>query len=98
MVNDLPYNIFMAPSALKYYKKFSDSLKQKVKNEAMILAKEPYKCDELHEPLKNIRSYHFSYEGKEYRIAYLINENTKSINIILVKTRENFYNRLIRII
>ena len=93
----ISYSILMAPSAHKYFKKFNDTLKCKVKEEAIKIASNPYAHEELHEPLKGIRSYHFSFEGGQYRIAYLINESTRSIEIILVKTRENFYERLSRI-
>ena len=93
----VPYSILMAPSAHRFFKKFTDKLKRKVKEEARIIANDPYAHEELHEPLKGIRSSHFTFEGTQYRIAYRINETSRSIEILLVKTRENFYERLSRI-
>ena len=93
----IPYSILMAPSAYKYFKKFDDNLTCKVKEEARIIASDPYAHEELHEPLKGIRPSHFTFEDTQYRIAYRINEISRSIEILLVKTRENFYERLSRI-
>ena len=92
-----PYDIYMAPSALKIYNKFPESLKDKIKKEASIIAIDPYSCKELSEPLKGIRSRHFSFSKTKYRIAYRINESSRRIEIVLVRSRENFYERLSRI-
>lgn len=47
---------------------------------------------------KGIRSCHFEYVNTEYRIAYRIVENENRIEIVLVKTRESFYQTLRRIL
>jgi len=41
-MNGKPYNIFMAPSAHRIYKKFSRMLQEKIKSEALETAKKPY--------------------------------------------------------
>lgn len=91
------YQIFMAPSAHRKYKKFDPPLQKKIKQEAKKLAEDPYTYDELKGPLKGIRSYHFNYRKMHYRIAYRILEENKQIEIILVKSRESFYEILKRI-
>jgi mRNA-degrading endonuclease RelE of RelBE toxin-antitoxin system len=91
-----PYGISMAPSALKNYKKFPEKLREKIKSEALHIARNPYIYEELSEPLKGIRSYHFTFNSTQYRIAYQINESSREIEILLVKTRENFYDKLFR--
>ena len=92
------YHIFMSPSAHRRYRKFNQHLQRKIKDEVRKLSEEPYRYGELKGPLKGIRSYHFEYVNTEYRIAYRIVENEKRIEIVLVKTRESFYQTLRRIL
>jgi len=88
----------MAPSAHRRYKKFDPLLKQKVRQEVGALAEEPHRYEELKGPLKGIRSYHFEQEKTQYRIAYRIIEDRNQIEIVLVKSRESFYQALRRIV
>lgn len=92
-----PYNIVMAPTALKIFKKYPDKLKERIKKEVRRIACDPYINEELSVPLKGIRSYHFTHDSIQYRIAYQINVSSREIEILLVKTRENFYDKLFRI-
>jgi len=92
------YQIFMAPSAHRRYKKFPPALKSRIKEEANTLKSDPYSCEELKGPLRGIWSYHFVYNRIEYRIAYRILEDKKEIEVVLVKSRENFYQTLRRVI
>jgi len=91
------YQTLMAPSAHRIYKKFDPPLQQKVKKEAKKLAEDPYMYNGLKGPFKGIRSYHFNYRKTHYRIAYRIIEENKQIEIVLVKSRESFYEILKRI-
>ncbi len=88
----------MAPSAHKRYKKFDKHLQERVKTAARKLSADPYRFEELKGPLKGLRSYHFTYNNTEYRIAYRILEDKGRIEIVLVKTRERFYQILKRIL
>ncbi len=92
------YQVFMAPSAHRRYKKFDPLLKQKIKEEGNKLSEAPHRYEELKGPLRGIRSYHFDYSKIEYRIAYRIFEDKKEIEVVLVKPREGFYQTLRRII
>ena len=92
------YEIFMAPSAHRRYKRFPPLLKNRIKEEANTLKADPYVCEELKGPLRGIWSYHFVHKKTEYRIAYRILEHKKEIEVVLVKSRENFYQTLRRII
>jgi mRNA-degrading endonuclease RelE of RelBE toxin-antitoxin system len=96
-MNGKPYNIFMAPSAHRIYKKISRVLKEKIKSEALEIAKEPYTSKELKGPFKGIRAHRFTYGGTEYRIAYRIDVEQQRIEIVFVGPRENFYNILSKI-
>jgi addiction module RelE/StbE family toxin len=88
----------MAPSAHKRYKKFDKHLQERVKAAARKLSADPYRFEELKGPLKGLRSYHFEYNNTEYRIAYRIVEDKSRIEIVLVKTRERFYQILKRLL
>ena len=92
------YQVLMAPSAHRKYKKFSLHLQQKIKQEIEKLLKDPHHYEELKGPLKGIRSYHFEYDRTQYRIAYRILEKAKEIEIVLIKSRESFYETLRRIV
>ena len=96
-MNGKRYQIFMAPSAHRKYKKFDPLLQQKVQEEAAKLAKHPHHLQELRGPLRGIRSYHFEHKKTEYRIAYRVIDDEQLIEIVLVKSRENFYQILKRI-
>jgi addiction module RelE/StbE family toxin len=87
----------MAPSAHRRFKKFDPPLQQRIKEEAKRLSEDPHRYEELRGPLKGIRSYHFNYTKTQYRIAYRILEDKKEIEIVLVKSRESFYQTLRRI-
>ena len=87
----------MAPAAHRRYKKFGLLLQEKVRQEVGKLAKAPHRYTELKGPLKGIRSYHFEHEKTQYRIAYQVIEERKQIEIVLVKSRESFYQALRRI-
>jgi len=71
------YQVFMAPSAHRRYKKFDPLLKEKIKEEANKLSEDPHRYEELKGPLRGIRSYHFDYSKTQYRIAYRILEERK---------------------
>jgi len=88
----------MAPSAHRRYKKFDPLLKKKIKGEANKLSEDPHRYEELKGPLSGIRSYHFDYSKTQYRIAYRILEDKKEIEVVLVKSRDGFYQILRRII
>jgi mRNA-degrading endonuclease RelE of RelBE toxin-antitoxin system len=87
----------MAPSAHRRFKKFDPPLQQRIKEEAKRLSEDPHRYEELRGPLRGIRSYHFNYTKTQYRIAYRILEDKKEIEIVLVKSRESFYQTLRRI-
>jgi addiction module RelE/StbE family toxin len=91
------YQIFMAPSAYKRYRKFDPHLQHKIKEEARKLSEEPHQYEELKGPLKGIRSYHFNYRSTEYRIAYRLVEDKNRIEVVLINTQESFYHVLRRI-
>jgi len=72
-------------------------LRERIKAEANKLSLDPHSYEELKGSLKGIRSYHFDYSKTQYRIAFQILEDKREIEVVLVKSRENFYQTLGRI-
>lgn len=97
-MNGKIYEVFMAPSAYRRYKKFAPPLQKKAQEEAKQLAENPHRYEELKGPLKGIYSYHFHFEDTQYRIAYRIIEDASQVEIVLVKSRQNFYEILRQIV
>jgi mRNA-degrading endonuclease RelE of RelBE toxin-antitoxin system len=88
----------MAPSALRSYKKFEIDLQNKIKKEARALSINPQTGKPLSGPFEGIFSHRFSLNHTQYRIAYQVNDSTHSIEILLVKSRENFYQKLLHLL
>jgi mRNA interferase RelE/StbE len=57
----------------------------------------PYHSGEaLHGSLEGISTYHFRMNRVEYRIAFAIKEESKTVYILMIGKRENFYDILRR--
>ena len=93
-----PYAVVLAPSAHRLYKKFDSALQDRIKVEARKVARSPYAAPTLHSPFHDIRAHHFQFGKAEYRIAYCVREDNRQVEIVLVKSRERFYEVLARII
>ena len=85
-----PYAIVLAPSAHRLYKKFDSALQDRIRS--------PYAAPPLHSPFEGLRSHHFQFRNTQYRIAYRIHEDKRQVEIVLVKSREGFYEVLGRLI
>ncbi|MCL5986435.1 MAG: type II toxin-antitoxin system RelE/ParE family toxin [Actinobacteria bacterium] len=90
----MAFRVEITSSAKKLTKKFSLELKEKVITEAYKITENLYEHEKLSGPLSKFYSWHFSFKGTEYRITYQVFNNENRIVIVLVGTRENFYERL----
>lgn len=93
-----PYAVVLAPSAHRLYKKFDPALQDRIKEETQKVARSPYAAPPLHLPFEGLRSHHFQFRNAQYRIAYRIREDQRQVEIVLVKSRERFYEVLARLI
>ena len=93
-----PYAVVLAPSAHRLYRKFDSALQDRIKEEAQKVARSPYAAPPLHSPFESLRSHHFQFRNAQYRIAYRIREDQRLVEIVLVKSRERFYEVLGRLI
>lgn len=93
------YELLFSPSAERYFKKLKDKqLKEKFKKALQIIRKNPYVGQSKHGDLTGIYCYDVFYDKSNYEIAYTIFEvDGKKVVVLLVGTRENFYEELKRI-
>jgi len=93
------FKIFITNLAKKEAKKLPKDVKEEIIDLCEnCIAKNPFDSEKLKKPLDECRSFHFKVNGVHYRIAYRVIKEEKRIDIILIKTRENFYKRLKRIL
>lgn len=90
------YVVKFTPRAEKYLRKIKDNnLKQRMKEAILLLAKNPYQGTRKKGDLAGIYGFDVYYNKTNYEIAYRIYENEqKLVVVILVGTRENFYEEL----
>ncbi len=60
-----------------------------------IILDDPHEAGEaLHGSLEGIATYHFRLNKVEYRIAFAVKEESKTVYILMIGKRENFYDIL----
>lgn len=58
---------------------------------------DPYHSGQvLHGSLEGISTYHFRLNRVEYRVAFAVKETSKTVYIVMIGKRENFYDILQR--
>ncbi len=89
------YQVRFLPRAEKYIKKLKEkNLKEKFKLAVYQIQKNPYIGKAKKGDLTNIYGFDVFYNKTNYEIAYKIYEHKQIVVIILIGTRENFYNEL----
>lgn len=93
------FKIFITSSARKSAKKLPREIREEaVKLCENYIANYPFDAEKLHGPLSECRSFHFKLNNIHYRIAYRILTDEQRIDVVLIGTRENFYQRLRRVL
>ena len=67
-----------------------------VEQHLMAIQSEPHQGEFLRGKFRDFRKYALPYKGTEYRIIYKISEATTSVILIMIGSRENFYEKLER--
>lgn len=90
------YEIRFTPKAEKFLKKLKDSILKKIFKETFNdISENPYIGQAKKGDLNGFFGYDVYYNKTNYEISYRIYENENEIVvIILIGTRENFYNEL----
>ncbi len=95
----MEFSVYITSSAKKSAKKLPVLVRHEVVRLACeIIARNPYDAERLQKPLDECHSFHFKMNNVHYRIAYRIVVNEKRIDIVLVGSREGFYERLKRVL
>ncbi|NJL58379.1 MAG: type II toxin-antitoxin system mRNA interferase toxin, RelE/StbE family [Desulfobacteraceae bacterium] len=80
------------PQIKKDLKKLDPKLRKTIEAECIPeILSAPEKGDTLVGDLRGIRSYHLTFVKKEYRIAYVIQEDIKTVSVLMIGKREAFY-------
>jgi len=89
------FEIFLTNTANKSQKNLDKPLRLAIRDSLIDIAQDPENTGEkLTSPLTNIYSHHIKYKGKEFRIAYTIDNENNKVVIHLIAAHENFYRRL----
>lgn len=91
------YRILITPSAKKEAKKLPKNARIASVESAQKLKSSPYLGEKLSGSLHFLYSLHFKVGGKDYRLAYTIDNKNKIIVVHLIGVRENFYQKLKRL-
>lgn len=83
------------PQVKKDLKKLDPKLRQIIKAEYIPeILSAPQKGEPLVGDLRDIRSYHFTFVKQEYRIAYVVQEEIKTVSVLMIGKRGEFYKLL----
>ena len=93
------FEIFITSSAKKAAKKLPKEARAEVVRLCEdYISKYPFDAEKLQKPIDECRSFHFKINNTHYRIAYRILKDKKKIDVVLIGSRENFYQRLKRVL
>ena len=91
------HQILITPAAKKATKKLPKQARIAAFEASNKLKFNPHLGEKLSGSLYFLYSLHFKVSGKDYRLAYTINDKSKIIIVHLIQIRENFYQRLKRL-
>ena len=88
------YDLLFSPAAERYLKKL---LKDAYRAAFLAIMENPYIGTQKRGDLSGVYGFDFRHRGVNYEIAYVIREpNEPKVVVLLVGTRENFYEQLKR--
>jgi len=91
------YEVLYHPQVKKDIKKLDHSLIKEVRAFHILrILENPKRGKALLKNLAGIYSYHFRWSGQAYRIAYTIDEDRRTIAVLMIGKREGFYEVLKR--
>jgi mRNA-degrading endonuclease RelE of RelBE toxin-antitoxin system len=92
------YTVEMTRAAHRVYKKLDPPVQRRVKAEMAKVVEAPTAAPQLRGLPLPVRSHHFSHQGVQWRIAYTVNDDAAKVVVVLLGVRENFYDRLKRVL
>ncbi|OGG21256.1 hypothetical protein A3D03_02695 [Candidatus Gottesmanbacteria bacterium RIFCSPHIGHO2_02_FULL_40_13] len=87
------YQVYISKSAAKAGKKQGKAFVIKIGTILTQLSKNPIpgQAERLSGEFNFLHSYHFTYNGTAFRLCYKVDEEAKTITVVLIGPRENFY-------
>jgi mRNA interferase RelE/StbE len=92
------YDLLFSPAAERYLKKLREkTLKDAYRTAFLAIMKDPYIGTRKRGDLSGVYGFDLNHQGINYEIAYTIRDgNGQRVVVLLVGTRENFYQQLKR--
>lgn len=85
------------PKVKKDLKKLDRRLRQEIETVHIpTILEHPDRGEDLVGDLSGMCAYHFTFVKQAYRIAYVVDEDTQTVFIMMIGKRENFYTILKR--
>jgi len=88
------YKIHLERAVQKDLRGFERKLQDQLLKAFKTIAADLFSGEPLKGGLSVYRSLHISYQGKQYRIAYVIYQKLQTVVVIMIGPREKFYERL----
>ena len=87
------YQVYLSKSAAKTVKKQVKAFDIKIGTILKQLSKTPIpgQAERLSGEFNFLYSYHFTNNGTAFRLCYQVSEEAKTITVVLIGPRENFY-------
>ena len=92
------FQIVITPLAKRTAKKLPKPAREEIIKQSQELKENPYLGEKLSGSLHFLYSFHIKFKGVEYRLAYTIDKSQKIIVVHLIGPRENFYEKLKRLL
>lgn len=92
------FQIVITPSAKRAAKNLQQVAREEILKQSQKLKENPYLGEKLSGSLHFLYSFHIKFKGVEYRLAYTIDKSQKLIVVHLIGPRENFYEKLKRLL
>jgi addiction module RelE/StbE family toxin len=86
------YTIRFATAVKKDIRKLDRQLQEIIKEDHLTsIERDPFKAAPLLYEFKGLWSYHFNYGGTQYRIIYEVYPEEQIVLVIMIGSREGFY-------
>ena len=85
------YTLLTTPAAHKSFKKLPKHIAHALIEALAVLAENPLEGQQLSGRYHFLRSFHWRYQGTQYRVVYQVDTVKSEILIHHAATRENFY-------
>lgn len=94
----MPHAIEMTRAAHRVYKKLDRPVQERLRAELEKVAAAPKAASLLRGLPLAVRSHHFTQKGVHWRVAYTVDDDSAKVIVVLLGVRENFYDRLRRLL